>query len=242
MPAAVLATAVLLAGCSNADTTAEPTGKSGGDQTATASVDPAALDTGSYPTSPAPEFGRATQETILDVDGQRLAEFTVVPFEIDPELTSVKMPTMVMRSGKNLGVVLSDAAGDIAHNHQMLYGYVSTAATPTTKTTDPSLVRRPSRDAVQQPRGRRRNRPRNPPEPAHRRRRHRPSRPPKTSTSCPTPWSRPDRRTSMPDPRSRSTRSPPTGTTCSTPGRKPPPPTRTGPRRPSRSPSNCKNR
>ncbi|MDH6287978.1 DUF7373 family lipoprotein [Rhodococcus opacus] len=139
MPAAaVFATAVLLAGCSNADTTAEPTGKSGGDQTATASVDPAALDTGSYPTSPAPEFGRATQETILDVDGQRLAEFTVVPFEIDPELTSVKMPTMVMRSGKNLGVVLSDAAGDIAHNHQMLYGYVSTAATPTTKTTDPS--------------------------------------------------------------------------------------------------------
>ncbi|ELB91986.1 hypothetical protein Rwratislav_16437 [Rhodococcus wratislaviensis IFP 2016] len=138
MPAAVLATAVLLAGCSNADTTAEPTGKSGGDQIATASVDTAALDTGSYPTSPAPEFGRATQETILDVDGQRLAEFTVVPFEIDPELTSVKMPTMVMRSGKNLGVVLSDAAGDIAHTHQMLYGYVSTAATPTTKTTDPS--------------------------------------------------------------------------------------------------------
>ncbi|WKN60936.1 hypothetical protein HJ581_0045655 [Rhodococcus opacus] len=57
MPAAVLATAVLLAGCSNADTTAEPTGKSGGDQTATASVDPAALDTGSYPTSPAPSSG-----------------------------------------------------------------------------------------------------------------------------------------------------------------------------------------
>ncbi|MEU2005155.1 hypothetical protein ACH47B_29360 [Rhodococcus sp. NPDC019627] len=137
--ATVLAAAVLLAGCASTDDTpAEPTGKSGGDTAQTAEVDPAALDTGDYPTTPAPEFGRATQETILDVDGQRLAEFTVVPFEIDPELTSVKMPTMVMRSGKNLGVVLSDAAGDIAHNHQMLYGYVSTATTPTTKTTDPS--------------------------------------------------------------------------------------------------------
>ena len=137
--AAVLATALLLAGCSSSsDGNAEPTGKSGGDTPAVAIIDPAALDTGTYPTSPAPEFGRATQENILDVDGQRLAEFTVVPFEIDPELTSVKMPTMVMRSGKNLGVVLSTAAGDIAHQHQMLYGYVSTAATPTTKTTDPS--------------------------------------------------------------------------------------------------------
>jgi hypothetical protein len=138
--AAVLAAAaVLLVGCTSTDDhAAEPTGKSGGDAAQSAQVDPAALDTGSYPTTPAPEFGRATQETILDVDGQRLAEFTVVPFEIDPELTSVKMPTMVMRSGKNLGVVLSDAAGDIAHNHQMLYGYVSTATTPTTKTTDPS--------------------------------------------------------------------------------------------------------
>ncbi|MHA4854537.1 DUF7373 family lipoprotein [Rhodococcus sp. MSC1_016] len=137
--AAVLAAAVLLAGCASTDDApAEPTGKSGGDTAQTAEVDPAALDTGDYPITPAPEFGRATQETILDVDGQRLAEFTVVPFEIDPELTSVKMPTMVMRSGKNLGVVLSDAAGDIAHNHQMLYGYVSTATTPTTKTTDPS--------------------------------------------------------------------------------------------------------
>ncbi|QHE73338.1 hypothetical protein GFS60_06997 (plasmid) [Rhodococcus sp. WAY2] len=134
----MLAAAVLLAGCASTDDApAEPTGKSGGDAQ-TAAVDPAALDTGDYLITPAPEFGRATQETILDVDGQRLAEFTVVPFEIDPELTSVKMPTMVMRSGKNLGVVLSDAAGDIAHKNQMLYGYVSTATTPTTKTTDPS--------------------------------------------------------------------------------------------------------
>ncbi|MDH6284658.1 DUF7373 family lipoprotein [Prescottella agglutinans] len=133
--AAVLCAGVLLTGCSSTD--AEPTAKSGGDAT-TPAVDLAALDTGSYPTSLAPEFARATKDNIVEVDGQRLAEFTVVPFEIDPELTMAKMPTMVMRSGANLGVVISNPAGEIAKNHNMLYGYVTTAATNTPKITDPS--------------------------------------------------------------------------------------------------------
>ncbi|MFD4268128.1 hypothetical protein [Rhodococcus sp. NPDC058481] len=133
--AAVLCAGVLLAGCSSTGD-GEPTAKSGGD--AAPAVDAAALDTGSYPTSPAPEFERATKDNIIEVEGQRLAEFTVVPFEIDPELTSTKMPTMVMRSGKNLGVVISGNAGDIAHNNQMLYGYVTTAATNTPNVTDES--------------------------------------------------------------------------------------------------------
>ena len=133
--AAVLCAGVLLAGCSN-DTDGEPVAGSGGDSAA--AVDPAALDTGSYPTSPAAEYGRATDETIVEVEGQRLAEFTVVPFEIDPELTSGKMPTMVLRSGKNVGVVINNAAGDIASNHKMLYGYATTAETPVPMVTDPS--------------------------------------------------------------------------------------------------------
>ncbi|MET4610639.1 hypothetical protein ABIC28_001617 [Rhodococcus sp. PvR044] len=134
--AAVLCAGVLLAGCSNT-TDDQPTAKSGGDAVTTA-VDPAALDTGSYPTSAAPEFGRATKDDIIEVEGQRLAEFTVVPFEVDPELTMSKMPTMVMRSGKNLGAIISGAAGDIASNYKMLYGYASTAATNTPNVTDPS--------------------------------------------------------------------------------------------------------
>lgn len=133
--AAVLCAGVLLAGCSSTD--AEPTAKSGGDA-ATAAVDLAALDTGSYPTSPAPEYSRATPDKMVEVEGQRLAEFTVVPFEIDPELVVGKMPTMVMRSGKNLGVVISNGVGEIAANHNMLYGHVSTATINTPKITDPS--------------------------------------------------------------------------------------------------------
>ncbi|MFE3289422.1 hypothetical protein [Rhodococcus sp. NPDC059234] len=132
--AAVLCAGVLVAGCGGTDS--EPKAGSGG--AAAPTVDAAALDTGSYPTSPAPEFGVATSENIIEVEGQRLAEFTVAPFEIDPELIAGKMPTMVMRSGKNLGVVIGGKAGDIAHENQMLYGYVSTAATNTPNVTDPS--------------------------------------------------------------------------------------------------------
>jgi hypothetical protein len=139
--AALLCVGAVLAACSTDSDTPDggPVAKSGGDQgSSSSSVDPAALDTGTYPTSPAPEFGRATQENILDVETQRLAEFVVVPFEVDPNLVTVKMPTMVIRSSANLSVVLNGAAPDIAKNNGLLYGYVSTAATPTTAITDPS--------------------------------------------------------------------------------------------------------
>ncbi len=139
--AALLCAGAVLAACGTDDGSVdgEPVAKSGGDSSSTSSaVDPAALDTGDYPTSPAPEFGRATDENILDVETQRLAEFVVAPFEVDPTLVSVKMPTMVIRSSQNLGVVLNGGAPDIAKNNGLLYGYVSTAATPTAAVTDPS--------------------------------------------------------------------------------------------------------
>ncbi|TQF75195.1 hypothetical protein FK531_00350 [Rhodococcus spelaei] len=131
----MLCAGVLLAGCSDtADD--QPTAKSGGDASA-AAVDPAALDTGSYPTSPAPEFGRATDATIVEVEGQRLAEFTIVPFEIDAQLTSPGTPGKVLRSGKEFRSISSEAA-DILANDKMLYGYQTNASTPTATNTDPS--------------------------------------------------------------------------------------------------------
>ena len=136
---AIACAGAVLAGCGTDTSDGLPVAKSGGDASAESSaVDPAALDTGSYPTSPAPEFGRATRDNILDVETQRLAEFVVVPFEVDPNLVTAKMPTMVIRSHENLGMVLSGNAADVAETHGMLYGYVSTAATSTTAVTDPS--------------------------------------------------------------------------------------------------------
>ncbi len=55
--AAALTAGLLLAGCS-AD--GEPTGASGGDAPTTANVDKAALDTGDYPTTPAPPYATPT--------------------------------------------------------------------------------------------------------------------------------------------------------------------------------------
>ncbi|RVW04435.1 hypothetical protein EF834_04955 [Rhodococcus spongiicola] len=133
--AAVLFAGALLAGCASSDGD-DPKARSGGDDAP--AVDTTALDTGSYPTTPMPEFERATTLNITEVEGQRLAEFTVVPFEIDPALTTFKMPTMVMRTGYNLGAFLNEAAGDIAVNQNMLYGYVTSASTNTPMATDES--------------------------------------------------------------------------------------------------------
>ncbi|WP_254900709.1 hypothetical protein [Rhodococcus sp. 1168] len=126
----------LLTGCStDGSADGEPVAKSGGDN---AAVDPAGLDTGSYPTDPAPEYGRAADDTILDVETQRLAEFTVAPFEVDPGLSKVGMPTMGLRSSANIGVIINGGAPDIAKKHDFLYGYSTTASTPVPTVTDPS--------------------------------------------------------------------------------------------------------
>lgn len=133
IPAALVA-GVLLAGCSTetdgtffaASSSASPV----------PSADPALLDTGDFPTEPAAPYGLATTENILDVEGQRLAEFMVLPFEVDPGLTRVKMPTQVIRSYKNLTGVLGQGAVDAPANRDMLYGYVTTASTPTATSKD----------------------------------------------------------------------------------------------------------
>ncbi|MDY6809718.1 MAG: hypothetical protein SW127_11965 [Actinomycetota bacterium] len=98
--------------------------------TAEPSVDLAALDTGAYPTAPRPEFGKATTDNILQVEGQRMAQFIVVPFEIDADLTKSGLPTMVITGKSNLKLVFSPEVADVPANEKMLGGYVSTAATP----------------------------------------------------------------------------------------------------------------
>jgi hypothetical protein len=128
---AVLCAGILMAGCSTRDSTdASAVASSDTGDQSTAAIDPAALDTGDYPTTPAAPFGLATLDTLLDVETQRLAEFVTVPFEVDPELTDVKNPTMVLRTPSNLAAVLNEGVAQIASDNTMLYGYVTTAAVP----------------------------------------------------------------------------------------------------------------
>jgi hypothetical protein len=134
IPAAVATVGLLLGAC-----TTETSGESVAVSSSVASepqVDKAALNTGSYPTSPAAPYGTATTDNILEIEGQRLAEFVVVPFEIDPELTEVKMPTQVLRSYKNLSLTLGEGQVNMPANRDMLYGFVSTATSATAKATD----------------------------------------------------------------------------------------------------------
>ncbi|HEX9833577.1 MAG TPA: hypothetical protein VGA66_10915 [Mycobacterium sp.] len=78
---AALTIALLLAACGGAidGTAAKGT---------TPTVDPSALDPGSYPTTPRPPLGLAgTDEVGRLVEGRRLAGFVVGPWQVDPALT-----------------------------------------------------------------------------------------------------------------------------------------------------------
>ena len=56
------------------------------DPAASAAIDVKSLDTGKYPTEPRKPFGKPTVENVLQYEGQRMAQFIVVPFEVDPDL------------------------------------------------------------------------------------------------------------------------------------------------------------
>lgn len=128
---AAAAVALVLAGCSvDGEPTSDVAGKAASSGAAEPSVDVSALDTGTYPTDPRPPFGTATQENILQIEGQRMAQFIVVPFEVDEDLTKAGMPTMVITGPSNVRLVLDRSAADVPANKAMVGGYVATASTP----------------------------------------------------------------------------------------------------------------
>ncbi|MEE2061343.1 DUF7373 family lipoprotein [Rhodococcus artemisiae] len=129
---AVTAVALTLAGCSaSADGTAVAEGESTGTSTEAAELDVAALDTGEYNVEPrdfvaegqlAGDFGPA-------VEGQRMAEFVIHPYTIDPILVSGGgMATGVGVGG--IGKVLSGGgADDVAKSFGVITGFGSFAST-----------------------------------------------------------------------------------------------------------------
>ncbi|MGW4482135.1 DUF7373 family lipoprotein [Rhodococcus triatomae] len=131
--AAVVAGSLLLTACGGGD---EPTAGSGGDSpasTTAAAVDPATLDTGDFPTSPQKEFPQATEKNITMVEGQRLAEYTVLPLEIDPELTESSAGYSPILSGGADGLTffLDNFTTDLPPEADTyLYGYRAGAQKP----------------------------------------------------------------------------------------------------------------
>lgn len=129
-----LAGALLLTACGG-DSGDDAVAGSGGDQPTVdtaAAVDLTALDTGDYPTEPRDKPFKTTAENINSVEAQRLAEYTVLPFEVDPDLTDTTMSQVtVVTAGTTGGVdkVLNDSAEKIPHEFdRVLYGFHTQAS------------------------------------------------------------------------------------------------------------------
>lgn len=106
-------------------------GTAGEGSPAAADVDVRVLDTGDYPTQPAAPFGDASPEEVAPVDGQRMAEFVVAPWEIDPELDDPTLPTFVLRNYKMLKGTFDESVYEVPANaSSAIYGFVSSAKTP----------------------------------------------------------------------------------------------------------------
>lgn len=132
--AAAVLTIGAVTACAGATPAAEPAASSATSVAVAtvADVDVAALDTGDYPTSPAPAFGDAPPEEVVGVDAQRMAEFVVAPYEIDPELDDPTLPTLVVRNYKMLKGVFDQTVIEVpANQSSALYGFITSATTPT---------------------------------------------------------------------------------------------------------------
>ncbi len=130
----VVAMALLLAACGGTvgGTAVEET---------TPTVDPSALDPGSYPTTPRPPLGPAgTEEVGRLIEGRRLAGFVVGPWQADPALTqTVAGSARVLERRNQISQVLWPSMLTRFPALPMVVGFVSerTSADPG----DPTLLR-----------------------------------------------------------------------------------------------------
>ncbi|MGV9714302.1 DUF7373 family lipoprotein [Gordonia sp. NPDC003424] len=127
---AAAAAITVVAGCSTDGTAVSDTTSSSTASSAQPSVDAAALDTGTYPTSPRPPFGESTHDNLLQVEGQRMAQYIVVPFEVDRDLTKPTFPTMVITDRATLRPVLPAEVAGVPANDKLVGGFVAAATTP----------------------------------------------------------------------------------------------------------------
>ena len=90
------------------------------------SVDVSLLDTGNYPTRPAPPLGIAgTPEKGRLVEGVRMAEHVVGPWEVDTTLTQVVRPTTVLPDTAVLRQLLPRKIAAAAGRHNFVTGFLS---------------------------------------------------------------------------------------------------------------------
>ena len=120
--AAFATAAALLTSCSSVIPGA-PVKAAGGPPPGT--VDIALLDVGNYPTKPSAPLGTAgTPEIGAIVEGQRMANFVIGPWEADPSLIgSYADSALVLKNATALNFVLPDALAGVAGRHNFVTGF-----------------------------------------------------------------------------------------------------------------------
>jgi hypothetical protein len=115
----------LLTGCTTTLTgheTRAPDPPPGPDGVTTARLDP-----GNYPTKPAPPLGNAGKLGGV-VEAQRMAEFTVLPSDVDATITQsalleIGTSALPVGTAKSIDLVISDGASDVAAAHHFIAGF-----------------------------------------------------------------------------------------------------------------------
>lgn len=93
-------------------------------------VDVSLLDTGNYPTRPAPPLGAAgTPEKGRLVEGARMAEYVVGPWEVDAALTDGVRPTSVLPDPAVLRQLLPKKLAAAANKHNFVTAFSSARRT-----------------------------------------------------------------------------------------------------------------
>lgn len=121
---AAAALALLVAGCG----TEAPQESAASSQTPapTSTVDVSALDVGNYPTRPQPPLGTAGSEQAgRIVEGRRMADFVIGPWDVDPTLIEPYANTLVLKGPEALELVGPKAVAEAAGRHPFLTGFVS---------------------------------------------------------------------------------------------------------------------
>lgn len=126
---ALIVSTALLAACGESDSP-DSAAQDSAAQTNVDGVDEQDLDTGDYSTEPAAEYGKPTAEQIGDIEGQRLAEYSILPFEADPAFTEGgQFPAPVLRSLSNISGLLPENATEIFGEAPINAGYTVGGAT-----------------------------------------------------------------------------------------------------------------
>ena len=111
-------------------------------------VDIALLDVGNYPTKPTPLGTAGTPEIGAIVEGQRMANFVIGPWEADPSLIGSYVDSaLVLKNATALNFVLPDPLAGVAARHNFVTGF-STARDGTGKVLRNAVLRFPDPPAA----------------------------------------------------------------------------------------------